>query len=746
MPLGDQTAGAAKVDYLWNKTGKDFMDGARQFEKNWLYTTQERGVWRLWWLIYCAVLGINAQTGEYNSTQELKFVGKNAEYAMFRVQLARRYIQQRMMMAKDQRPAFEGVAQNNDATSWAEVNMATKAMEYVMQEAKLEEQASGALEALCYFGAAGLMNSWNYDGGQYVDAEEPDTDDEGNPLSFNVTDADGNPVPDTDPQTGEQMLDEMGQPKLKQQPVMRTVRKKSGLPQIRKLYAWQCVMDPYLEDDHPCIVVKIPVNKFELAANFKDQYDAIIATTIDSEMGDDALFAWGGKRAATSDTVVLRMGFHRNCAAVPGGRMALWLKDVPLLGVDVPEPCPLDEGIPVKMMIGPRYFGTAYGYPESGDLLSLQTVINEVISMCVTNIQKRGNPNAYKRDDVQIDKRSFSEGGNLIDLPSGAEPPKWDEPPKMDSLSEFILTFCLEQAKGMLGSNSVVDGNPDANIQSGAFAVLLVNIAQKYASQMQEAYDKAMTACANDSIELMKKNAVNGFWAEIAGIANKPYVTMMTTDKLKSLHRVKMVRKSPVLSTYVGRRDLFDATVGLDKKERRGATSLLLTGDLEPFVSEDQADEIRINHENELLLQGINPTVTFTDDHVLEGPKHRMEWNRLRTQEPPAEGTQERTTYDMALSAFNQHMIDHAIALAESALAPAMALVSGWAPMPSPEQQQQPADAKGGGGGEGGKPPAGPAKAGGKPATGADTKSKMPKPPNGPTAPQAPAGAAGMAG
>lgn len=745
MPLGDQNPGG-REEYLGNKKGQSFIDGARAVEKNWLYTSQERGIWRLWWLIYCAVLGINPHTGEYNSTQELKFVGKNAEYAMFRVQLARRYIQQRMMMAKDQRPAFEGVAQQNDAVSWAEVNMATKAMEYVMEEAHLEEEASAALEALCYFGGSALMNSWDYEGGQYVDSTEPDTDEQGNPLSMPMTDENGEPIPDMG-EDGQPMLDDAGMPKVKQQPVMRPVKKKSGIPKIRSLYPWQCVLDPYMEKDHPWAIAKIPVNKWELAANFREKYDQIVACGIDDEMGDDALFAWGGRRAVTSDTVVLRMYFHRNCTAVPGGRMALYLKDIGLLGVDEVLPCPLDEGIPIKPMVGPRYFGTAYGYPECGDLLSLQTVINEVISMNVTSIQKRGNANAYKRDDVQIDPKAWSQGGNLIDLPAGAEPPVWDEPPKMDSLSQFILEFCLEQAKQMLGSNSVVDGNPDANIQSGAFAVLLVNIAQKYASQMQEAYDKAMLACANDSVELMKKNAVDGFWAEIAGIAAKPYVKMMQADTLKSLHRVKIVRKSPVLSTYIGRRDVFDATVALPKKERRGAVNMLLTGDMEPFVAEDQADEIRINKENELLLSGINPVVCFTDDHALEGPKHRMEWNRLRTQDVPDEGTPERQQYDLANIQFEAHIRQHGEALAQTTFAPTMAIVSGWAPFPGnpvdptqPDAVRQNADPHGApGGGEGGKPPAGP-------ADGGEAKQSMPKAPKAPKAPQAPAGASGIAG
>lgn len=751
MALGDNPQGG-KVEYLGLKVGKEFIDGARATEKNWLYTAQERGIWRLWWLIYCAVLGINPNTGEYNTTQELKFVGPNAQYALFRVQLARRYIQQRMMLAKDQRLAFEGVAQNNDATSWAEVNMATKAMDYIFTQSRLEQEASDALEALCYFGMSGLMTAWDYDAGQLVDSQEPDRDDEGNPIAMPVTDPQtGEPVPDVDPQTGAPLIDEQtGEPKFKQTPVMRDVQKKSGLPKIRALYPWQIVVDPYLEKDHPWAIVKIPVNKYELAANFKEQYDRIVACSVDDEMGDDALFAWGGRRTASSDTVVLRMYFHRNCAAVPGGRFAMYLKDIPLMGVDDMVPCPLDEGIPVKLMVGARYFGTAYGYPESGDLLSMQTVINEIVSMCVTNIQKRGNANAYKRDDVQIDPRAWSMGGNLIDLPTGAEPPKWDEPPQMDSLSQFLLTFCLDQAKQMLGSNSVVDGNPDANIQSGAFAVLLVNLAQKYVNQIQEAYDEATTGNANDCVELMKKNAVDGFWAEIAGIGNKPYVAMMQADSLKSLHRVKMVRKNPVLSTYVGRRDIFDATVGLDKKDRRAAMTMLLNGDTEPFAADDQADEIRINKENEIMLGGKNVTVMFCDDHALEGPKHRMELNRLRSQDPPPDGTQERLIYDAACIAFEQHIRDHAMALAQTSMAPTMAIVSGYQPfggMPmggapgqgGPGQPQQSP-------GAGGKPPAGPAEATGKPGTGANSKPQLPSGPSAPKAPQAPQGAPSPAG
>lgn len=706
-------------EYLGLKTGPAFLDGARDMERSWLYTCRERGIWRLWWLIYCQVLGIDPNTGNYNTNSELQFVGTQAQYALFRVQLARRYIHQRMMMAKDQRPSFTGVARNNDVASLAQVNISTKAIEYMLTEAKLEQEASEALESLCYFGAGALMLGWDYEGGDDVDAQEPERDQNGDAVKMPVTDEQGNPMMGQNPETGE--------PEEMTQPVMQTVKKKSGAPRIRKLYPWQVVFDPYMEKDHPAMITKTPVNKYELAAQFPEKYDEIVGLSIDDEMGDDALFAWGGRSAVSSDTIVLRQYFHKNCAAVPGGRWAGYVKGVALWGIDVPMPCPLEKGLPVKLMVGPRYFGTGYGYPESGDLLSLQTVINEVISMCVTNIQKRGNANAYKRDDVQIDPESWSKGGGLIDLPAGAEPPTWDEPPKMDSLSQYILEFCLEQARLMLGSNSVTEGNPEANISSGAFAVLLVNVAQKYTTQIQESYDNCITETANDSLELTRKNAENGFWAEIAGIGDAPYADIITKDKLQSLRRVKLVRQSPILATFVGRTEVFDRTVGLPKRDRADATDMLLTGRMDSFAERDQAQKIRIRKENEQMLSGAVPVVTVWDDHAIEGPEHRMEYDKLRTMDPPTEpGGFE--AWKAACQAFEAHLQMHAQALATTP-AP-IAIVAGWAPLAAggdPSAQQS-------GDKQQGKP--GAAQGGG---------SSQPKGPNPPSPPKAPKGAGGLA-
>ena len=667
-------------EYFATKLNQPFLDAAKEFERNWLYTVQGRGIWRQWWLIYCQLLGIDPHTGVSGSHSSLTFVGEQQQFINFRIQITRKLIQERTMMAKDVRPSFAGVATTNDAAAEAEVNISTRAVEYMVTEGKLEDAVSAALTILGNFGESFVMQTWDYDAGDDVPAREPVIDpNTGQPLQTEAYDLNGQLMVEQDPQTGAAV------PML--QPVTQTVQKPSGAPKAMPLYPWQCARDPYLERDHLCMVVKIPVNKHEIAAKYAANDPAkaarIKALKVDSELGDDALFAWGDQRSVSSDTIVMRMLFHADCAAIPGGRWAGYVQDVDLWGVDKIVPCPLKKGIPVKPLIDEtaRYFGTAFGYPVASDILALQTVLNECASALVTNFQRAGNANAYKSDDVAIDPVSWSMGGRLIDIPAGREPPKWDEPPQMSPLAEFLMNFVLTEAKGMLGSNSVTSGNPDANISSGSFAVLMVNLAQKYANGMQETYDHAYTDSANDALELIRANAQNGFWAEIAGIGEAPYVELMSTERLSSLRKVKMVRQHPVLSTFPGRMEVFQQIAPLPPAERQAAAEALLNGRLDALVDADQSSAIRIRKENELMLQGIPVEASMFDPHPIEFPKHRAALDKLRTQGQPQD-PQAAMLWQQAKDVLTAHMNQHAVLLAQTPLP--VAVLAGNAQLPEP--------------------------------------------------------------
>jgi hypothetical protein len=720
--------GGQPGEYFAKKRGLDFLAGAKQAERNWLYTAQDRGIWRLWWLIYCQVLGIDSNTGESNANQSLRVVGEQAGYTAFRVQLTRRLIQQRVMMAQDQRPSFRGVATSSDAASEAGVNIATKAIDYLLTEAKLEQKASEALTANGYFGEGGLHQSWDYQAGKNVPAQEPEINpDTKEPFQTPVMNDNGEPLPQLDEQGQPVLHPETGEPQMQMQPVMKTVQKKSGAPKIDKLYAWQIVKDPYMEDDHPWMIVKLPVNKYELAAKYAPNnpalYSEIVRNSIESDLGDDALFAWGSSARVSSDTVVLRIFYHRNCEALPGGRWTGWVGNTLLWGGEGDVPCPLDDGIPVKTMIADRYFMTAFGYAESGDLLSVQTAINELFSQALTSVQKYGNPNMYKSDQLQIDQRAFSEGGHMFDLPNGVDIPQVVAFEPVPAITPQMWESLIELMEKIAGSNSVVGGDPKANITSGAFAVLLVNIAQKFASAMQQAYDFALTATANDSLELVRKNAVNGFWAEIGGLANEPYEQLIKSEDLQHLRRIKIERQNPVMSTFPGRMEIFNATKDLPPNQRAAAMEMLLTNDTEAWAENDQSARIRIRKENERMLKGIRCEVGISDPHLIEGPMHIVLLNKLKTQDPDPNPQKEQMR-QATIQLLEQHLVEHGLALAS--LPPPMAAVCGTMSM-----LPQPAD----------NPNADPNAHASKPGAAGGQSPGAPKPPQPPQPPEAPPGA-----
>lgn len=674
-----QAAAANDEDYFALKIGPKFIEAARQCERNWLWVAQDRGLWRLWWLIYCQTQGIDPGTGEQNANQEIKFIDEEARYMSFRVQLTRVLIQQKLMLAQDERPSFEAVASNNDASSLAKVNMGSKAIDYVLTDAKLEQRASGALESNGYFGAGGLHLSWNYGGGKLVDAQEPDTDPDGNELQMPDPEA----GPELSPETGEPVLDEAGEPVPKMKTMMRSVKKRSGAPKIDKLYAWQQCTDPYQEEDHSWVIIKTPVNKYELAAPFKTsdpvKYAAIIGCTIDEDLGDDALFAWGNRNSVSSDIIVLRTLYHRNCEAVEGGRFAQWCQNVGIYGCDEMLPCPLDEGLPWEPVIAGRYFCTAFGYPESSDLLAVQSALNEVMSQTLTLVQKHGNPNTYKRDDVQIDEAAFQAGGAMFDLPPGAKPPETTKYDDMGDAPKFLVEFCQKVMPLMMGLNPTVQGTPEANIQSGTFGVLLVNLAQKFANQMQQAYDFAITGIANKSLELVKKNATNGFWAKVAGISDSPYFEMFKTEDLTDFREVTVKRRNPIMSTLMGRMEIYNATKDLLKPQRAEAMELLLDSRTDAYAENDQSATIRIRKENEQMLRAVGdnfdsmpqdpmmqaewfkqiaPKVSWSDPWPIECAKHIAERDKLRSQDPP-EDPRAYAIWIATINLFDYHTVDH---------------------------------------------------------------------------------------
>lgn len=590
-----------------------------------------RGLPNLWRLAYAQAFGMDPGSGR-NATQKLEFCGINQNFVRFRVNLTRSLIKQRNTLAAGQRVSFQCLAMNDDARSLAQVPISGKVIDYIFREAEGERVCFEALEADGFFGEGFIWTRWNVDGGDMVPVDKQ--------------------VQAIDQFTGQPLFEPTGDP------IWTTEKgqEKSGAPTLHSLYPWNVTREPFARKS-PWICIREKVSKYELMALYPEKAEALKGASLSSASDPwvYALFNWD-LGSVTDDMVIVKHFYHENCKAVPGGRYVGYVGDIVLWDL----PCPVSSGLPITSVCSARYFDTQMGYPESADLFSVQEMIDELLSQSATNVLRFGNQNIWGTDGMDFDQDKFAEGGAFFTLKDNQEPPKVIQYAQLPEATKYLLEYLPERMNEIIGSNSVMRGEPSSNITSGAFAALMQSIAEKFISATQATYDFAVNSTGNTLLELVRANADHSFVAEVAGDANIPYLKFFTREDLRGIKRVMVNRQSPLMNSIPGRFDVFNATKDLPKDQRAAAVQMLKTGDDSAWTEADFSCLVLIKKENELLSQGKPAMVSKTDDPLLHARSHNASLDRLRTQDPPQDPT-EYQMWQAAIGAHIQHLNEHAM-------------------------------------------------------------------------------------
>ena len=686
---------------------------------------QNRGLPTLWRLSYAQAFGMDPETYR-NATQRLEFCGSQQQFIRFRVQLARGHVKQRNQLAQGQRPSFTAVATNDDASSLAQTGIAGKILTYLFREANGEAACYEALESDGYFGEGLIWCRWDDDAGDSETVVEM--------------------KPANDQFTGQPLLELDGSPTMK--PV--SSKKRVGSISYTSLYPWDVTRDTNTRRPS-WIEIREKASKFELMARYPEKAEAIsrLALVRDNEPGVSEMFQWDFT-AVTDDTLLVKHFYHKACDAVPGGRYVGYVGDVVLWD----DPCPIEDGLPVISICSARYFGTQMGYPEATDLLSVQEMIDELLSQGATNALKFGNQSLWGEDGIEFDQQAFMQGGAFFTLKQGQKPPQVIDWAPMPEFTKYMLEKLPEFMDLISGMNGVVRGQPDANITSGVFASLMQSIAEKFISATQASYDFALNEVGNVSLELVRANSDTRFAANVSGEANAPYMSYFTAKDLSGVKKVLIQRQSPVMNSIGGRFEVFEKTKDLPKDQRQAAIQMLQTGDSSAWTENDDACLILIRKENEMLAKGQAPQVSKTDDHKLHGYKHCASLDRLRAQDPPQQ-QQALMQWQAAIKAHVDHLGQHAVTWSQTDPVFAAMLNLPQPPVPDPvggglvphpnlpPPQPHPALPQSGPPGRGGPPGGGPTSMP-KAAPQLPARPGIPGAPNGQQAPQ-PAAAAGPA-
>jgi hypothetical protein len=623
----------------------ELVDELKGQERGWWSAGERRGYWQLLRLMYAQSQGMDP-SGAPNATQQLQIVGRNAKFVRFRVQLTRSHIKQRNIMAQGERPAFQCLALNDDFASLAQVPTAQTGIDYVYRAAKGEQCEWRALESDGYFGEGFIWGRWDYAGGVDIvkTTQEPVTDETGQPVMWP-----GEP----DPQTGQ-----MGEP----QPATRDVQKKqkAGTPTLTPLFPWDVVRDPYARESS-WIMVRDVCSKYAVAARYgaddPEKYKNILATNnLRAEAGIAEMFAYD-VAATTTDQVIVRHWYHERCEYLPEGRY------VGVCGDEVlwDEPNPLPQGNPVVSICSARYFGTQFGYPECSDLLAVQEMLDELWTQGANNILRYGNQSLWAEDGVEVDMKKLAEGGGFFNYKTGQQPPQAIQWAGMPPLWEKMTAELPELMNLMSGMNSVARGAPESNIESGAFAALMLNIAQKFVSSTEQSLEQARNDVGNMLLAFLHANADTEFVGLVAGENQAPYLRTFKGTEFGGIQRVQVSTASPLSRTIPGRFELISAIKDIpDKRDKAAAYQFLNTGSSTAFSDPLQSEKLLIQWENEQLMQGIWVEPASCDDPVQHNEEHKAMVNKLRTM-PPTDDQQEMALREKGLQTLLAHMSKQAL-------------------------------------------------------------------------------------
>ena len=432
-----------------------------------------------------------AYHGNFNSGNgdghKITFGGEQGELVNITINHLRNIGQHILEMITSNRPAMQVRATNTDFKSIAQTRLAENLLDYYMRDKRLEKYLKRAVEYAICLGAGYIKIEWNSTSGEVYEV---------------------NPETNTPIYEGDAIF--------------------------KNLSPFDVVMDMSKDTsyDHDWVICRSFKNKFDLAAKYPELGNKIKGMQTKSD-----IYRYRIDLMSYDDTdeAPIYEFYHKRTESMPDGRYLLFLDDDTIL-MDTAMPY---RDLPIFRISPSDILGTPYGYTPLFDLMPLQEAINSLHSIIITNQNAFGVQNIYVPRQADISMKSLEGGLNIIEGNAGAGKP---EPLNLTSTPVEIFNYVqtLERTMETLsGVNSVVRGNPEASLKSGAALALVQSQTLQFMSGLQQQYVELIEDVGTALLNMLRDFAAVPRLATIAGKSNKAFFQeFFTGDDLSEVNRV----------------------------------------------------------------------------------------------------------------------------------------------------------------------------------------------------------------
>jgi hypothetical protein len=367
------------------------------------------------------------------------------------------------------------------------------------------------------------------------------------------------------------------------------------------------------------LILREFVNKYELAKKYPNfESDIINSEMFTQNIKNDFLDFY---RITDSDMIPLYRFYHEKNLSVPNGRYSEFIEGgTVLFDSDLPYPT-----IPIYALHPGSIYASPFGYSVSFDMLPLQRAIDGLASTIQTNQETFGVQNVLVPKGSNLDVEELVGGLNIVQYDS-----KMGKPEPMNLTATPVEVFnrykeLINEMESISGINSVVRGNPEASLKSGAALALVASQAIQFLQLTQQRYVQLLEDSGTAVINMLKEYATVPRVATIVGKMNTPYMKEFKGDDLESVNRVIVDMGNPLSKTTAGKIQIADTLLQYGfVKNPDMYFSVLQNGRLDSIQDPVQRQLMLIAMENEQIQDGINPPVLVTDNHAMHIQEHKQ--------------------------------------------------------------------------------------------------------------------------